>query len=64
MDRYWKVVTRTGKLITLVCGQERKAIKCPTKPFAKQLFMMVKPGQVVNDKTVDLFESSRLPKQH
>jgi hypothetical protein len=45
--------------MNLACGLERKVIKCPTKPFAKQLFMMVRPGQVVDDNTVELFERGR-----
>jgi hypothetical protein len=64
MDRYWKVVRRVGNRIELEYGQERKVIGCPTKPFAKQLFMMVRPGQVIDDTTVELFEKARLPLQH
>lgn len=64
MDRYWTVITRRGKLMNLKCDQEHKVVKCPTKPFAKQLFMMVRPGQVIDDTTVELFERSRLPIQH
>jgi hypothetical protein len=61
MDKYWKVMSRKGKLMLLECCPEHRVIKCPTKPFAKQLFMMIRAGQVVADKTVELFENSRLP---
>jgi hypothetical protein len=63
MDRYWRVVRRVGNRIHLEDGQERKLIRCPTKPFAKQLFMLVRPGQVIDGATVELFEKARLPMQ-
>ena len=59
MDRYWTVVALKGNRMNLECGTERKVIRCPTKPFAKQLFMMVRLGQVVDDNTVELFERGK-----
>jgi hypothetical protein len=59
MDRYWTVVARKGNRMVLECGKERKVIRCPTKPFARQLFMMVRNGQVVDDNTVELFEKGK-----
>jgi hypothetical protein len=64
MDRYWKVVRRVGNRMVLEYGQERKVIRCPTKPFAKQLFMLVRPGQVIDETTVALFEKAQLSIQH
>jgi hypothetical protein len=59
MDRYWTVVALKGNRMNLECGTERKVIRCPTTPFAKQLFMMVRLGQVVDDNTVELFERGK-----
>lgn len=64
MDRYWKVISRRGNRMNLECDEERRVITCPTKPFAKQLFMMMRPGQFVDDKTLELFEKARLPIKH
>lgn len=64
MDRHWKVVKRIGSRISVECGEDRKLLACPTKPFAKQLFMMVRPGEVLDDPTVEMFEKARLPIRH
>ena len=63
MDRHWKVLVHTGKRMELECDKERRVVKYPKKPFARQVFMMVRAGQVVDDKTVELFENATLPMQ-
>ena len=55
MDRDWKVVKRVGRRMTLESGQEQRLIREPTRPYAKQLFHMATPGQVIDDETVELF---------
>ena len=55
MERDWKVVKRVGRRMTLESGKERRLIREPTRPYARQLFHMTKPGQVIDDETVELF---------
>jgi creatinine amidohydrolase/Fe(II)-dependent formamide hydrolase-like protein len=62
MDRDWKVVKRIGRKMTLECGQKQRLIREPTRPYAKQLFHMARPGQVIDDETVALFVD-RKPKR-
>jgi hypothetical protein len=62
MERDWKVVKRIGRRMTLECGQEQRLIREPTRPYAKQLFHMARPGQVIDDMTVDLFVKGRAKK--
>jgi len=45
MDRHWKVLVHTGKRMELECDKERRVVKYPKKPFARQVFMMVRAGQ-------------------
>jgi hypothetical protein len=59
MDKYWKVITRKGNRMNLECGAQRKEILCPTRPYAKELFLMIRPGQVVENSTVELLEKAR-----
>jgi len=63
MDRDWKVVKRIGRRMTLECGQEQRLIREPTRPYAKQLFHMARPGQVIDDETVALFVSVKTKKR-
>jgi hypothetical protein len=62
MDRDWKVVKRIGRRMTLECGQEQRLIREPTRPYAKQLFHMARPGQVIDDETVELFADRKTKK--
>ncbi len=64
MDRYWKVLVHRGKRMELEHENEPRIVKYPTKPFARQLFRMVRAGQLVDDKTVELFVNARLPTPH
>jgi hypothetical protein len=62
MERDWKVVKRIGRRMTLECGQEQRLIREPTRSYAKQLFHMAKPGQVIDDETVELFVDRKTKK--
>lgn len=60
MNRDWKVVKRVGRRMTLESGQEQRLIREPTRPYVKQLFHMARPGQVIDDETVELFVNGRV----
>ena len=55
MGRDWKVVKRIGRKMMLECGQEQRSVREPERLYAKQLFHMARPGQVIDDETVALF---------
>ena len=59
MERDRKVVKRVGRRMTLECGQEQRLIREPARSYANQLFHMAKPGQVIDDATVELFNVDR-----
>ena len=59
MDIVWKVVTRIGRRMTLERGQEQRMVREPVWPYAKQLFHMTRPGQVIDTETVELFVSKK-----
>ena len=59
MDNHSKVIRRDGYRLTLERDQERKEIRCPSKPYAKELFLMMRPGQVIDDDTVDVLERAK-----
>jgi hypothetical protein len=62
MDGDWKVVKRIGRRMTLECGQEQRSIREPTRPYAKQLFHMARPGQAIDHETVELFAPQKAKK--
>jgi len=62
MDRTWKVVKRIGRRMTLECGQEQRLIREPSRPYAKQLFHMARPGQVIDEETVELLIIGKVKK--
>jgi hypothetical protein len=62
MDRDWKVVNRIGRRMTLESGQEQRLIREPARPYARQLFHMARPGQVIHDETVELFVNGKAKK--
>ena len=59
MDSYWKVISRKGSRLTLERDHERIEIRCPSKPYAKELFLMMRPGQVIDDDTVGVLERGK-----
>jgi len=63
MRRDWEVLKRIGRRMTLECGQEQRLVREPTRPYAKQLFHMATPGQVIDDEIVGLFVSGRAKKR-
>ena len=60
MARDWKVVKRVGRRMTLESGQEQRLIREPTRPYVKQLFHMARPGQVIDDETVEMFVNGKV----
>jgi hypothetical protein len=62
MGRDWKVVKRIGRKMMLECGQEQRSVREPERLYAKQLFHMARPGQVIDDETVALFVRKKTTK--
>ena len=56
MDKHWKVIRRNDSRLILERDQVRKEIRCPSRPYAKELFLMMRLGQVIDDDTVDVLE--------
>jgi hypothetical protein len=63
MNKDWKVVQRVGRKMTLECGQEQQLLREPTSPYAKQLFHMARPGQVIDNEIVELLANGKAKKR-
>lgn len=51
----WTVVETTGQRIDLERGLERKEIRKPSDLTAGSMFMQVRPGELIDDATIEYF---------
>jgi hypothetical protein len=54
-NRNWTVVVATGQRIDLECGAERKEVRRPKDPTGLQMFLGIRPGQMIDDATLRTF---------
>ena len=51
-NRNWEVIQHSGQHMILQCGSERRDIKRPSEPTAREFFMSIRPGQLIDDATL------------
>lgn len=54
-NRSWTVVQHSGQHMVLECGTERKDIQRPSDPVALKIFTALRPGQSIDDATLQHF---------
>jgi len=59
MDKHWKVIRRNGSRLIIERDKVREEIRCPRRPYAKELFLMMRPGQIIDEDTVELLIEKR-----
>src|ERR1700761_5271335 len=55
MTSSWKVVEAKGQRIQLERGVERKELQRPSHPAARTMFMLIRPGEQINDDMIHFF---------
>jgi predicted RNA binding protein YcfA (HicA-like mRNA interferase family) len=53
MNRSWLVVRQTGSRVFLESGNHKMTLVCPLDPEGKRMFMRMKPGQTIDDETLE-----------